>query len=52
MVDLAIEKPRDVVYKRFAFVCFIFYEADPIPYVQAAILKPGRSFSKEYYGTP
>ena len=51
-VDLAIEKPRDVVYKYFAFVCFVFHGAAPIPYVQAGILKPGRSLSKEYYCTP
>ena len=37
-VDLAIEKPRDVVYKHFGFVCFVFHGAAPIPYLQAAIL--------------
>ena len=37
-VHLAIEKPRDVFYKQFAFVCFVFHEAAPIPYVQSAIL--------------
>ena len=35
-VHLGIEYPRDVVYKRFAFVCFVFHGAAPIPYVQAA----------------
>ena len=40
-VDLAIEWPiRDVVYKHFAFVCFVFRGAAPLHvlYVQAAIL--------------
>ena len=39
-VDLATEHPRDVVYKHFGFVCFVFHGAAPIPYVhvQAAIL--------------
>ena len=32
-VDLAIESPRDVVYKFFAFTCFVFHGAAPIPYV-------------------
>ena len=37
-VDLAIEWPREVVYRHFAFLCFVFLGAAPIPYVQAAIL--------------
>ena len=37
-VDLAIEYPRDVVCKFFALLCFVFHEAAPIPYGQAAIL--------------
>ena len=37
-VDLAIEKPREVVCRRFALLCFVFLGAAPIPYVQAAIL--------------
>ena len=37
-VDLAIVKPRDVVYKHFAFVCFVCNGAAPIPFVQADIL--------------
>ena len=40
-VHLAIELPRDGVYKHYAFVCFIFHGAAPILYVQATILKPG-----------
>ena len=34
-LDLAIEQPRDVVYMHFAFICFVFHGAAPIPYVQA-----------------
>ena len=30
--------PRDVIYKHFAFVCFVFHGAPPVPYVQVAIL--------------
>ena len=37
-VDLAIESPKEVVYKLFVFVCFVFYGAAPIPYVQMTIL--------------
>ena len=37
-VDLAIEQPRDEVYKLFAFVCFVFHGSSPIPYVQVAIM--------------
>ena len=37
-VDLAIELPRDAVYKHFAFICFVFCGLAPIPYVQGAIL--------------
>ena len=37
-VVLAIQKPRDVLCKPFAFVCFFFHGAPPMPYVQAAIL--------------
>ena len=35
---LAMDQPRDVVYKHFAFVCHVFHGATPIPYVQVAIL--------------
>ena len=37
-VHLVIEYPRDIVFKPFAFICFLFYGAAPKPYVQAAIL--------------
>ena len=37
-VVLEIEKPRDVVYKHFTFVCFVFHGAAPIPYVEAYFL--------------
>ena len=37
IVDLAIKLPRDVVYRLFAFVCFVFHGAAFIRYVQAAI---------------
>ena len=30
--DSAIEKPRDVVYKHFALLCFVFHGAAPGPY--------------------
>ena len=28
----------DVVYEHFAFVCFVFHKAAPIPYLKVAIL--------------
>ena len=37
-VDFAIESQRGVVCKPFAFLCFGFHGATPIPYIQAAIL--------------
>ena len=48
-VDSAIEQPRDVVYKNFAFICFVFCGAAPIPYVQVAILN--LPITKKYYCT-
>ena len=37
-VDLTLEQLRDVVYKLFALLCFVFLGAAPILYVQVAIL--------------
>ena len=37
-VDIAIKQPRDVACKFFAFLCFVFLGAAPIPHVQVAIL--------------
>ena len=43
--DLAIEQPRDVVYKHFAFICFVFHGAAPILNVQVAILNLPQRYS-------
>ena len=50
-VVLAIELPRDVVYKYFGFVCFVFHGAAPTPYmhVQMGHYKPAPPLTKKYY---
>ena len=50
-VELAIEYPRDVVYKLFAFASFVYHGVTQILYVQGGHFESAQSLTKKYYST-